>query len=100
MYGPLRNQQAIGVFMGSRAKEEIEQTYQQTCINYGHISQQIRFIEQQEYDYKTEVERTIAAFQDAKEKLEIQLVAIEKEWNTLRHEIKQVESEPKASEQL
>ncbi len=86
--------------MGQRTKEEIEQNYQQTCTNYGHISQQIRFIEQQEYDYKTEVERTLAAFQDAKEKLEIQLVAIEKDWNQLRNEIKQVESEPKASEQL
>ena len=84
--------------MGSRAKEEIEQAYQQTCINYGHVSQQLRLIEQQECDYKTEVERTITAFKDAKEKLEIQLVTIEKEWNHLRNEIKQVESESKTSE--
>lgn len=86
--------------MGSRAKEEIEQAYQQTCINYGHVSQQLRYIEQQEYDYKKEVESTITAFADAKEKLEIQLVSIEKEWNILRNEIKQVESKPEASEQL
>ena len=86
--------------MGQRTKQEIEQAYQQTCLRYGHTSQQIKLLEQQEYDYKKETEQTFANFQEAKEKLITELVTIEKEWNSLRNELKQVESGDKDSQQL
>lgn len=81
-------------------RESIEKEYQQTCIEYGHTSQELKYIEQQEYKAKEEHNKILQAFKEAKEKLETKRVEIELKWNRLRDEIKQVESGDKASEQL
>lgn len=81
-------------------RQDIEKEYQQTCVEYGHASQELKFLEQQECKAKEEHAKVLQAFQDAKEKLEAKRVEIELKWNKLRNEVTQVESGNQTSEQL